>query len=206
MLEPMRSNARQLRSGLAVAIAIALVGCKADEGETCEGSLDCKEPLSCVVWDDVHADVLGPCGGPKCCLGETRAEEVETARQERAKQALRTKLDECNRLIEVINKEQGPLKEASGTDPAALRKLADTLDGVAKRVGAIELTDEKLVVFRNEYAQMATDLGKASRDTAAALADNDPSKAAEAAKTMSSFGRRESDVVDNIKKHCAGSR
>lgn len=115
------------------------------------------------------------------------------------------KISQCNRLIEVINKEQGPLKEASGSDPAALKKLADTLDDVAKKVEAVELKDEKLVGFRDEYAKMAKDLSKASRDTATALEGKDPTKAAEAAKNMSSFGSRESDLVDNINKYCSGS-
>ncbi|MCA9625423.1 MAG: hypothetical protein KC731_40655 [Myxococcales bacterium] len=114
------------------------------------------------------------------------------------------KISQCNRLIEEINKEQGPLKEASGSDPAALNKLADTLDGVATKVEAVELKDEKLVGFRNDYAKMAKDLASASRDTATALESNDPTKAAEAAKTMSSFGSRESDLVDNINKYCSG--
>lgn len=115
------------------------------------------------------------------------------------------KIAQCNRLIEVINKEQGPLKKATGNDPAALKKLADTLDNVAKKVEAVELKDEKLLSFRNEYSQMAKDLGKASRDTATAVESNDPKKAQDAAKNMSSFGDRESDLVDNINKYCSGS-
>jgi hypothetical protein len=115
------------------------------------------------------------------------------------------KISQCNRLIEVINKEQGPLKESSGSDPAALKKLADTLDNVATKVEAVELKDEKLVGFRNDYAKMAKDLGKASRDTATALEGNDPKKAADAAKNMSSFGSRESDLVAEINKYCSGN-
>lgn len=114
------------------------------------------------------------------------------------------KISQCNRLIEVINKEQGPLKSASGSDPDALKKLAETLDGVATKVKAVELKDESLVKFRDDYASMATDLGKASRDTATALESNDPKQAAEAAKSMSSFGPRESQLVDSINKYCSG--
>lgn len=115
------------------------------------------------------------------------------------------KISQCNRLIEVINKEQGPLKDASGSDPAALKKLAETLENVATKVEAVELKDEKLVSFRDDYAKMARDLAKASNETAEALDGKDPTKAQEAAKTMSSFGSRESDLVDNINKYCSGS-
>ena len=115
------------------------------------------------------------------------------------------KISQCNRLIEVINKEQGPLKSASGSDPEALKKLAETLDNVSSKVKAVELKDEQLVKFRDDYATMAGDLAKASRDTAGALESNDPKKAADAAKNMSSFGPRESQLVDSINKYCSGS-
>ena len=114
------------------------------------------------------------------------------------------KIGQCNRLIEVINKEQGPLKYASGSDPAALKKLAETLDNVGKKVEAVELKDETLIKHRDDYAQMARDLAKASTETAAALESNDPAKAQEAAKKMSGFGSRESDLVDSINKYCSG--
>ena len=84
------------------------------------------------------------------------------------------KISKCNRLIEVINREQGPLKNTSGSDLAALRKLGDTLDGVAERVTAVRDLDDELSRRRDEYASMAKDLAKASRDTAAALEGNDP--------------------------------
>jgi hypothetical protein len=116
-----------------------------------------------------------------------------------------SKISQCNRLIKVINDEQGPLKNATGSDPAALKKLAETLDGVSKKVGTVELADEKLVGFRDEYKKMAEDLAKVSRDTAGALESNDPGKAAEAAKQMSSFGPRETELVNNINKYCSGS-
>jgi len=114
------------------------------------------------------------------------------------------KIAQCNRLIEVINREQGPLKEASGSDPAALRDLASVLRGVAQKVTAVDLEDPQLASFRDHYAEMAFDLAQASDDTATALEGNDPSKAIAAAKAMSSFGSRESDLVDEINRYCSG--
>jgi hypothetical protein len=115
-----------------------------------------------------------------------------------------SKIAQCNRLVQVINSEQGPLKSASGSDPDSLRKLADTLDHVATRVAAVEMRDAKLTGFRDDYAEMARDLAGASRETAAALDTNDPKRAANAARNMSSYGPRESELVDNINKYCSG--
>lgn len=115
------------------------------------------------------------------------------------------KIPQCNRLIEVINKEQAPLKNLKGNDPDELKKLAETLDGVAGKVKAVELKDEKLIGFRDEYGKMAEDLAATSRETAEALTSNDPKKATEAAKKMNSFTPRETELVDNINKYCSGS-
>ena len=115
------------------------------------------------------------------------------------------KINQCNRLIEVINKEQAPLKNLKGNDPEELKKLAETLDGVAGKVKSVELEDEKLVGFRDDYAKMAEDLAATSRETAEALASNDPKKAGEAAKKMNGFTPRETELVDNINKYCSGS-
>ena len=115
-----------------------------------------------------------------------------------------TKIRQCNNLIETINETQERLKKNTGSDPAALKQLATTLDASAKTVQAVELTDAKLVKFRDEYSKMAKDLGKAARAAASALEASDAEKAQEAAKTMSGFGKRESDLVDDVNKYCSG--
>jgi hypothetical protein len=115
------------------------------------------------------------------------------------------RISQCNRVIEVINAEQEPLKDASGSDAPALRSLASLLDNVASKVSSVRVEDDKLIKFRNDYATMAKDLANAARETASALLSDDSSKAAEAAKNMSSFGSRESELVDNINQYCSGS-
>jgi hypothetical protein len=115
------------------------------------------------------------------------------------------KIPQCNRLIEVINKEQAPLKNLKGNDPDELKKLAETLDGVASKVKAVELEDATLVAFRDDYGKMAEDLAATSRETAEALASNDPKKAGGAAKKMNSFTPRETELVEEINKYCSGT-
>jgi len=109
---------------------------------------------------------------------------------------------QCNALIEVINREQGPLKASTGSDTAALMKLGALLDGVSSKVAAVPLTDATLIGLRNDYAAMARELAVASRDTAAALQSNDAKLAAKAAKGMSSFGPREDAIVERLNGYC----
>jgi hypothetical protein len=114
------------------------------------------------------------------------------------------RIAQCNRLIRVINAEQDPIKKASGGDPTALKNLADALDNVATKVEAVDVKDEKIVGFRDQYAGMAKELATASRSTAAALEEKDSKKATEAASHMSSFGTRESELVGEINGYCSG--
>jgi len=114
------------------------------------------------------------------------------------------KIAQCNRLIDVINKEQKPLKSKTGNDPKHLKELATTLASVSKKVRAVQLKDAKLKSFRDEYAKMAEDLASAAKATATAFESNDPKKAAAAASKMTKFGPRESKLVDNINNYCQG--
>lgn len=114
------------------------------------------------------------------------------------------RISQCNKLIRVINAEQEPIKQASGSDPEALKKLAGALDNVGKKVSEVAIDDQAVVGFRDRYAEMAGELAKAARETATALEAKDADKATEAAKHMSSFGSRESELVGEINGYCSG--
>jgi hypothetical protein len=114
------------------------------------------------------------------------------------------RITQCNKLIRVINAEQEPIKQASGSDPESLKKLADALDNVSEKVSEVSIEDEAVVGFRDRYANLAGELAKAARDTATALEAKDSETAEEAAKHMASFGTRESELVGEINGYCSG--
>jgi hypothetical protein len=115
-----------------------------------------------------------------------------------------SKTRQCNRLIGVINKEQEPLKKEPPKldDPGSLRTFGDTLDGVAKQVSTVELKDEELGGFRDNYAKMAKDLAKVARDMANAVEAKDVAKQSESGKTMSTFEGRENELVGGLNGYC----
>lgn len=112
------------------------------------------------------------------------------------------RISQCNALITVINEEQGKHKDLKGENPDELKKLADALDGTSKKIGEVDLTDEKLRAFRDDYKKMAEDLAKAARD--AATAGEDREKLEAAIKTMQSIGPREDKLVNDINAFCQG--
>jgi hypothetical protein len=112
---------------------------------------------------------------------------------------------QCNRVIEVINVQQTPLRDLRGSDPDELRKLAAALEAVAAAVGSVDVEDAMLKQHRDDYAAMATDLAADSRETADALAANDARRASKAAERMGTYSPRESAIVAAINLYCTGS-
>ncbi len=116
----------------------------------------------------------------------------------------RAKVLQCNGLIDVINEAQGPLNAPSAGGSNALEKLATALEGASEKIRAIELTDDKLIEFRADYAKMVDDLVAAAKESASALESSDLKRTAAAAKKMKEFGPRETKLVDEINAYCGG--
>ncbi len=114
------------------------------------------------------------------------------------------KIPQCNRLIKVINSEQSKVRDSPATDPAALRKLAENLDTIAKKVAAVELEDVELIRMRAAYAAMTDELANAARATAKALEANDFEEADKSNKQLEAAGKREGPLVGEINQYCSG--
>ena len=74
------------------------------------------------------------------------------------------KLEQCNRLIDVMNKAQpakkSPKKGEANADPGWYDDLAATLKKMTVDVKAVELKDKRLMELRDSYAKMATELAR----------------------------------------------
>lgn len=114
------------------------------------------------------------------------------------------KIPQCNRLIQVINSEQEKVRDRPATDPAALRKLAESLSSISKKVAAVELEDAELLRMRDEYATMTDELAKAAGDTAKALEANDYELADKSNEQLETVGKREGPLVAELNKYCSG--
>ena len=112
------------------------------------------------------------------------------------------RISQCNSLISVINEEQGKHKDLNGDNADELRKLGDALDTTSKRIGDVQVKDEKLKAFREDYKKMCEDLATAARD--AATAGDDPKKREAAIKVMQGIGPREDKLVNDINSYCQG--
>jgi hypothetical protein len=112
------------------------------------------------------------------------------------------RISQCNGLITVINEEQGKHKDTAGDNAEDRKKLGDALDGTAKRIGDVQLKDEKLRAFRQDYKKMCEDLANAVHD--AATVSDDPKKREAANKVIQGIGPREDKLVSDINAYCQG--
>lgn len=117
------------------------------------------------------------------------------------------KINECNSLIEVINKGVASLDKGSkgGADPtgtADLKSMADSMDKVAADAAKVELTIPELKKYSADYQAMAKDVAKAARDMAAAADAKDLAKINTAQGALDKAVKQEDPLVDQINKFC----
>jgi len=118
------------------------------------------------------------------------------------------KINECNQLIEVINKGVDSLNKASKTnsnDPtgtADYKTMADTMDAVAADAAKVELTVPDLKKLSQDYQAMAKDVAKAAREMVAAADSQDFAKVNTAKAAVEKAVKQEDPLVDNINKFC----
>ncbi len=118
------------------------------------------------------------------------------------------KINECNQLIEVINKGVDSLNKASksnSADPTGTteyKTMADTMDAVAADAAKVELTVPELKKLSQDYQTMAKDVAKAARDMVAAADSQDFAKVNTAKAAVEKAVKQEDPLVDSINKFC----
>ncbi|EYF02019.1 hypothetical protein [Chondromyces apiculatus] len=119
----------------------------------------------------------------------------------------KSKISECNALIEVINKgvqslEKGQKAGADPTGAADLKAMAEAMDKVAADAALVELTLPELQKFSGEYQAMAKEVSRAARDMATAAEAKDSDKINVAQAAMEKAVKQEDPLVDGINKFC----
>jgi hypothetical protein len=118
------------------------------------------------------------------------------------------KINECNQLIEVINKGVDSLNKASKgnandlTGTSDYKTMADTMEAVASDAAKVELTVPELKKLSQDYQVMAKEVAKAARDMVAAADSQDFAKVNTAKAAVEKAVKEEDPIVDSINKFC----
>lgn len=112
------------------------------------------------------------------------------------------KVQECNALIDVINKNVVNVEKNTSEDPKSVLALADSMDQVASEAAKVPLKISELIKFNGEYQMMARDVAKAARELSAAVGANDQARIAAAQAAMDKIVKQEDPLVANINRFC----
>lgn len=116
----------------------------------------------------------------------------------------RSKVAECNDLIEITNKGVQSLEagQRSGADAiATMRTMADTMDRVATKAGELTLATPQLQKLAHDYRDMARDIAKAARGMADAMEARDQERISAAQAAMERAIKEEDPLIDALNKY-----
>lgn len=126
-----------------------------------------------------------------------------------------SKVEQCNAFIDKANHSQTVLSslKLESEDPKVLDGEAAKIDAEAAAVGGVEVKDEKLVQFRNEYASNLKKLAANVRDLSklqASAKDPNATDIEAKAKAIEADAQKiekdEEKLVGDINQYCTGSR
>lgn len=132
-----------------------------------------------------------------------------------------SKVAQCNKLIEVVNRGQ---KIGQGLnekpDAATMKKLATDLATLSQDIDKVELKDEKLTGYKTRFGKIYQDLGKAASTVGGALDELGKLKKPDAAtlkksqtlktdvetasKTGDKAAKDEEALVKEVNSYCSG--
>lgn len=140
------------------------------------------------VWAAGMLAIVGALALPGCCGG---------------------KVQECNKLITVINKNGESIKTATAKmnaakeDTKAIEEVASTMEKAADDIKAVEVNDEELKKFSKEYEEMLRNGAKAARDMVKAANANDLPGITKAMGEISKVETTEAKLVNEVNQYCS---
>jgi len=119
------------------------------------------------------------------------------------------KVQECNKLITVINKNGESIKTATAKmnaakeDTKAIEEVAATMEKAADDIKAVEVKDQELTKFSKEYEEMLRNGARAARDMVKAANANDLPGLTKAMGEISKVETTEANLVNKVNQYCS---
>lgn len=115
-----------------------------------------------------------------------------------------TRVYQCNKLTEAINKADRATLIAKTGLPADLIGAADGLDQIVQELKTVEVNDEKLLSLRGSFVLMYGDLGQLFRHTAIAISKQDRQGIKYYIKSLKEANKQDQVLVEQINSYCSG--
>jgi hypothetical protein len=119
------------------------------------------------------------------------------------------KVTECNKLVAVINSNGEAIKKAtdrmntSKNDTTTIEDLAKAMDQAANEIKAVDVKDDTLAGYRQEYFTMLDSGAKSARSMVSAAKKNDSAALNKAMADISAVEGAESTLVTRVNTYCS---
>ena len=119
------------------------------------------------------------------------------------------KVAECNKLIQAANGQQERLKAATAklgpqSSESDIDSLASAMEDAAKAIAGVDVKDDKLKSFRDQYRDMLNKAAQDCRDLVGAQRSNNLSAINKAQTALTGLGPEESKLISGINGYCTG--
>ena len=120
-----------------------------------------------------------------------------------------SKVSQCNKLIDVANKAvadvQAITTSANPQDVTAMTRIAETADQARGSMEALELADDQLETFRQQFVTMYSETSQATRDLVTAVNANNSQNAETAYNALQTATDKETPLVNEVNTYCGGT-
>jgi hypothetical protein len=120
-----------------------------------------------------------------------------------------SKVSQCNKLIDVANKAvsdvQAITASANPQDVTAMTRIAETADQARGSMEALELADDQLETFRQQFVTMYTETSQATRDLVTAVNAKNSQNAETAYNALQTATDKETPLVTEVNTYCGGT-
>jgi hypothetical protein len=117
-----------------------------------------------------------------------------------------TKINQCRAIIEIANGTVDQARELTdggkSTDPEAALLAADTMELAAEEMASLEITDEPLQGYQQEFVEMYEETAQATRSFVRAYEKTDQTDLKQARKRLQAATDPEKKLVTEINQYC----
>jgi hypothetical protein len=117
-----------------------------------------------------------------------------------------TKTNQCREIFDIANGTVTEAKQLTNggktTDPEAALLAADTMEIAAEKMASLDISDEQLQVYQQDFIEMYRDTAQATRAFVKAYEKTNPSQLKRAKQQLRKATAPEEELVNKINEYC----